>query len=1208
MTVKKRMDNYLLQYKKHLNARGLLLGIAVVWGMVSMAAAWADIPAQTPLFTSTGVGPNILFILDDSDSMNHSYLPESVATMTNANGDGVLDGAALSAAVNTIYYDPNIIYTPPVYADGSSFPNAIFRDAWVDGYGSFESPVNSATVNLAKSYQPSWTDLTLPSPTNPVGGLFTSNYGTGDAPDPQHAYYYLLKPSCPNIYFGNGDGRTSVCYEKVRVEGHDDEQNFANWYSYYRTRLMMAKAGISRAFAQLGTTPRVGYGRLSIATASTVDGVNVNTIERGVRTFSGADRSAFFSWLFAIPPANDTPSRRALDSAGQYYSSEGTSGPWSSTPGTNGGALLACRQSYTVFMTDGYWNGAEAGTTAAQANNDGVPPSGNRATAPISGPGNLPFTDAYPNTLADVAMYYWARDLCPSIDNQVPTSSLDPAFWQHMVTYGIGLGVPTAIDPATAFAAIAPRAAIAWPDPNTADPKDDSNTARIDDLLHATVNSRGGFFNVNNPDQFAAALNATLSLITTASTGSAASGAANSAKLTVGTQVYQAPFDPKDWSGKLQAFNVDTGTPATGTTPAIPAGTLTLAWEASALLPALGASGRSIYTYNPSSATGVPFLWANLASSPSGTSQQDYLNTLAGTKDSNGALRVDWLRGDRSHEKTTANPGGIFRARTNLLGDIVNSSPVYVGSVDYGYSLLPGAEGSSYTAFLTSSAYTGRKPMLYVGANDGMLHGFNAASGQEKFAYIPNAVFPNLSALTSPSYTHQYSYVDGLSGVGDIYDKNTVIDGKWHTLLAGATGAGGRAVFTLDVTDPGTFGASNILWEYTNVNNADGTPNPDGSDLGYTLAQPSVVRLQNGAWAVIVANGYNSDNGHAVLFVLNALTGVVLQKIDTGVGAPSTPNNPDDPPPNGLSSPVAVDTDNDRSVDTVYAGDLYGNLWKFDLSCSDCSAGSWPVPSSPLFVAYDTLGVRQPITGKPNVGPVGVDQNGIGLMVYFGTGQYFAAGDNVVGNNSPQVQTFYGLWDKGTAIANRANLQEQTITYQGKATLACATSTCPTTANPIVVVSKNTVCYAATSTGCSASNTLVQGWALDLSGLGERVVSFPTLRQGFVLFTTLIPDPDPCKSGGTSHFMAVGALSGGQTGTAPFGINGDSVVDSNDKVVINGVAYFASGIDLGIGIFNMPTITEAPAVGYANFIGSNGSGGLTLNTGGGSHRSWRQLK
>jgi type IV pilus assembly protein PilY1 len=329
--------------------------------------------------------------------------------------------------------------------------------------------------------------------------------------------------------------------------------------------------------------------------------------------------------------------------------------------------------------------------------------------------------------------------------------------------------------------------------------------------------------------------------------------ASNSTRLDSGTQVYQAKFDATDWSGQLVAYKVNTST-----------GALTPVWEVSTLLPAH--ASRNIYTYNPSAAAGfrgISFLWDDLTTTPSGTSQQDYLNKLSGVNDGKGKLRVDWLRGDDAKEQK--NTAGIFRNRTNVLGDIINSDPVYVGSEDYGYGALSGTEGSSYSAFRASSAYISRRPMLYAGANDGMLHGFDArentgsitTGGTEIFAYVPNALFPELSKLTAPTYAHQY-YVDGISVAGDVYDGSA-----WHTLLAGATGAGGRAVFALDVTNPDAFGTGSALWEFTNA---------DDADLGYTLAQPLVVRMQNGDWAVIVANGYNSDNGHAVLFVLNAKT------------------------------------------------------------------------------------------------------------------------------------------------------------------------------------------------------------------------------------------------------------------------------------------------------------------------------------------------
>ncbi len=675
------------------------------------------------------------------------------------------------------------------------------------------------------------------------------------------------------------------------------------------------------------------------------------------------------------------------------------------------------------------------------------------------------------------------------------------------------------------------------------------------------------------------------------SSNSAASVAANSTQLNTGSLIYQVKYNATDWSGQLLAYRVNSSTGAI-LTPEL--------WEASSLLTS---NGRSIYSFNPSAAAGsggMDFLWGNLT-----TTQQTYLNTLSGVNDSKGSDRAAWLSGDQNKEQAQ---GGTFRNRTNLLGDIVDSAPVYVSDTDYGYGSLAGTEGSSYSTFLNSSAYINRTAMLYAGANDGMLHGFNASStgGQEVFAYIPNALFPKLSQLTSPNYVHQF-YVDGMSGVGDFYDTST---STWRTLLAGASGAGGKALFALDVTDPANFSASKVLWEFTNVappvvTNCSAwgasSSNYDVNDLGYTLGQPLVVRLQDGHWVVLAANGYNSVNGHAVLFIIDAKSGCLIQKIDTVSADTSGLTTV-----NGLSSPIAIDTNNDRSADTIYAGDLHGNLWKFDLSGS---GGSYPTPTTPFFVACTTSGScsaanRQAITAKPTVGPsggVGTDQNNIGWMVYFGTGQYFAPGDNVVGANS-QVQSFYGLWDQGTSISDRALLQPQTIDFEGcKLTNSCPVTTPPTPPSPtdsIAVVSKNPVCYVTSSVGCIATSPLKKGWALDLiytTPQGERVVSAPLVTRGLVVFATLIPSANQCTAGGTSNLFAVGALSGGQSSFAPFGI----------PVVINKVPQNPSVFNPAIGIIYTPTII-AGSIYLSSSTGQLGQ--LPWPEVGANKRSWRQLK
>ncbi|MGH8604618.1 MAG: pilus assembly protein, partial [Gammaproteobacteria bacterium] len=365
-------------------------------------------------------------------------------------------------------------------------------------------------------------------------------------------------------------------------------------------------------------------------------------------------------------------------------------------------------------------------------------------------------------------------------------------------------------------------------------------------------------------------------------------------------------------------------------------------WDAGASGKILPAASRKVVTYNPGASAaprGVDFLWASLT-----MTQQAALNlntTIAipaVTPLNVGQKTLDYIRGDQAQEQTA----GPFRKRTVILGDIVNSDPWFVGSENFGYDSLPGTEGSSYVTFRNGSTYQQRRRMLYFGANDGMLHGidagsyssgtFNTGTGAEKLAYVPDAVIPNLKNLTSPSYTHQY-FVDGSPKAGDAY-----INSAWKTVLLGTTGAGGKAVFALDVTAPDSFDSSNVLWEIST------TTSPTASDrttddtsvagfqnnLGYTLPQPSLVRMYDGSWAAIVANGYGSTNNKAVLYIINAATGNLIRSIDTQAGS-STPAGSE----NGLSTPIALDVDNDRITDYIYAGDLKGNLWKFDVTNSN---------------------------------------------------------------------------------------------------------------------------------------------------------------------------------------------------------------------------------------------------------------------------------
>lgn len=600
--------------------------------------------------------------------------------------------------------------------------------------------------------------------------------------------------------------------------------------------------------------------------------------------------------------------------------------------------------------------------------------------------------------------------------------------------------------------------------------------------------------------------------------GSGSSVAASSGKAFAGSTLYQAKFDPSDWSGMLLALPVDQN------------GTIQpAAWNAGAKL--TSAAGRQIVTYKRSTGAGIPFVWPANPASPAASELDAWQiaaldKNASGVSDGNGAARLDYLRGSAANEGTGLN----FRTRsTTKLGDIIDSSPVYVAMPDNGY---PSAiESSSYAAF--RNANMARLKMVYVGANDGMLHGFNADDndptnvGKEKFAYVPTPVYSNLSQLTSATYAHRY-FVDGTPSVADAY-----FGGAWHTVLAGGLNAGGQGIYALDVTNPAALSESNAgniaLWEFTDA---------DDADLGYTFSRPEIVKMKNGKWAVVFGNGYNNTNadgaasttGHAVLyiaFINDGLDGTWTLgsdyiKITTKKGTTTTPN--------GLASLAPVDVNNDFVIDTIYAGDLLGNMWKFDVTSSNPS--QWKVAygtastPAPLFTAKDASNNPQPITSRPEVGK---HPNG-GYMVYFGTGKYLETGDVA----DTGAQSFYGIWDDDAAVGGRSDLLQQTVTGTEFVTASGETS-------EYRKLSKNPVNWCGTGS-CH------KGWFIDFPESGERQFSGSSLRTDVIQFVTNTPSSAVCKAGGTSWFMKLDRMTGGEPAKPAFDVNGDGLFTTADRL------------------------------------------------------------
>ncbi|NTV11685.1 MAG: hypothetical protein HGA47_13065 [Zoogloea sp.] len=620
----------------------------------------------------------------------------------------------------------------------------------------------------------------------------------------------------------------------------------------------------------------------------------------------------------------------------------------------------------------------------------------------------------------------------------------------------------------------------------------------VADLWHAALDSRGQFFSADDPNGLLEAFTSILNRVQ-AGVGSAAAIVASSGKVTSSTAIYQAKYDGRNWSGDLikTMLNAD-GT--TGTSP----------WSAASQLKTPNASTRLILTStdgnNGTGGSGVSFEWSNL------TSNQKASLKNFGDSDTTAQARLNWLRGDATNEGTGLN----FRVRsTTKLGDIINAGPVMVGMPNAGYS---DNNFAGYSAFRFANCPTGntfgactgtRNAVIYFGANDGMVHGIDDASGNEVLAYVPMEVMGNLKSLSSAGYSHQ-TYVDAQPVAGDAY-----ISGAWRTLLVGGLGAGGRGIYALNVTNPGNFnknaassgGADRLVyWEFTDANDA---------DLGYTYGKPIIAKMANNQWAVIFGNGYNNTgSGKSALFIVfieSSLSSFSYKKITVGSGTTASPG--------GLGSPLAVDTDQDGKVNYIYAGDIDGKLWKFDVSNS--SSANWTVANSgnPLFTATDASSNPQPITSAPEatLHPRG------GVFVLFGTGKALQLSD--LDPTNFKTQTFYGIWDNGSAVS-LSNLEQRTFTQ---------------------VTNTDGTVYR-TLSGNVLDWTTKSGWYVNLPQSGERVLNDPILQDGKVIFTTAAPSTDPCKSAGDGWLIELDAITGQALPVSPFDVNNDGKFDINDRL------------------------------------------------------------
>ncbi|HEX3951695.1 MAG TPA: PilC/PilY family type IV pilus protein [Steroidobacteraceae bacterium] len=647
----------------------------------------------------------------------------------------------------------------------------------------------------------------------------------------------------------------------------------------------------------------------------------------------------------------------------------------------------------------------------------------------------------------------------------------------------------------------------------------------------------GTYFPATSPQAVTDALQTIITHIL-AVTESTASAAVNTTGLNVNSVVYQSQFVTsdafQDWTGNVLAYPIDAASGVIDTTLA------DIHWSAQTQLDAQAT--RAIATWDPVTGQGIPFEWTPgtpASGIASNTALGMALQTFA--PDTNGQDVLQYLRGSPTQEQR--NPGGKFRSRSHILGDIVDSNPAYIG---------PSAENlqsTSYRLFETATEH--RTPILYIGGNDGMLHAFDTTTGNEQFAYMPRGSYANLINLVSPFYNAQHKFfVNGSPQAADVQFS----DLTWHSVLVGTEAQGGNSVFALDITDPASMNseatlATKVLWDIVDT------------DLGLGFSGPAIANTNSG-WKVFIGNGYNSTNQKPFLYAIDPQHGTNT-KIDLCAAVPTAC---DLTAANGLSGIVAVNTSGavTANADMLYAGDLQGNLWRLDISNSDPTLWAATV----MFQARDAGGNKQPITTKPVVTLNPRFPQVLGTLVMFGTGQYLGVPD--ISNTN--VQSVYGVYDPPAGYAsaiNRASLLKQTL---ANATLGGVA--------------------VRTTSGTLASYPANKGWFMDLDLLpGERVINTPALFSGgeliFTTFEPILPAPGVCTTLGSSFLMVLNFATGESFTSPQFDANGDGHIGPGDMVTVGGVTMGVGGIGLG----------HVYASGVTNLNGSVGGGsGLAIVT------------
>ena len=1156
--------------------RPALLGLTLLAALILPAHADPVDLAKAPLYTTTSssVKPNLMFILDNSGSMNDDYMPDEA--------DGSSTYGYRSAQCNGVAYNPAITYSVPVDASGNAKTAPSFTAACANGFsGSCSADLTNSyyykyvgsqpalsyqyttsgvvtgstfyrECKIAANSSPTATLLVSGTSYTSVSGITvngvqimssatTASNASGTVAtriatsinNKVDGYSATVSGSTVTLTGPAGAAShtpvvtksgsmtitpTAFAFVKVTVSstsgpnGSDERQNYANWYSFYRTRLMMMKSAVGLAFKNINTDFRVGFSTISYSGTNKDDAgflpINDFVTDEGDATH----KSNFYSKLYGASGSSWTPLRAALVKAGRIYAGRIGTDPMQ----------YSCQQNFTLLSTDGYWNTNDESSSYGPFGLDGSTPVGQQdhsAARPM-----YDGSTGYSNTLADIAMYYYQTDLrypdkcssgsgtganlCPTDSSgayspNVPGNNEDNNVKPHMTTFTLGLGVNGVLNYSSNYAKETSGDFYSirtggkdWPNPKTTTTSPYANTSssvieRIDDLWHAAVNGRGTYFSAKSPDTLVSSLKAALSGMSTRLGYGTSAATSNLAPILGDNSLFVASFTTAQWTGNLVAESIDPSTGEINATAAwcaesvaadtgnnIPACTGTLASQVAAT-----SDSRTIWFNKNGTLTN--FAYDNLPAAQqayfdtSKLSQYDGTFSASDKTAATGATLVNFLRGQTQHESQTGATANLYRDRKATLGDIVDTPPLYLGKPTFAYNDL------GYNTWKNDTARQSRGATVFVGANDGMLHAFNATTGTERWAFVPTPVMPDLHWLADLTYTtNHHNYVDGRVTYFDVCVKDCGDAAKadWRTLLIGGLGGGGRGYFALDVTDPT---APTLLWEFTSLNDA---------DLGYSFGNPLAVKKADGTWVVLLTSGYDNvklssaspdpygpydadGSGRGYLFVLNPLTGAVLDKIEATDGANIVG---DKTTPSGLGKIAAwADTPTlDVTVSYVYGGDLQGNFWRFNINTRAVVR---------LATFTDASANPQPITTRPELAKVNGHR-----VVYVATGKYLEKADLLPENF--KTQSLYAIADTGVNVPSpRTSMVQQTLTD--------AKPNRTVTTKPVTI-----------------SPPTVNGWFVDLPDSGELANIDMTLAQGTLLVPTNVPTNGVCEAGGYSWY------------------------------------------------------------------------------------------